>query len=42
VDATSFENAYRDIGQQLNIPGIDEEKAYVKLIKATLLAFDHR
>jgi len=37
VDATTFENAYRDIGQQLNVPGIDEEKADVKaLIKAAL------
>ncbi|KAK0741212.1 P-loop containing nucleoside triphosphate hydrolase protein [Schizothecium vesticola] len=37
VDATAFENAYRAIGQQLNVPGIDEEKADVKaLIKAAL------
>ncbi|KAK0745442.1 P-loop containing nucleoside triphosphate hydrolase protein [Schizothecium vesticola] len=37
VDATSFENAYRAIGQQLSVPGIDEEKADVKaLVKAAL------
>ncbi|KAK3341084.1 hypothetical protein B0T25DRAFT_329824 [Lasiosphaeria hispida] len=37
VNATTFENAYRAIGQQLKVPGIDEEKADVKaLIKAAL------
>ncbi|KAK0639874.1 hypothetical protein B0T16DRAFT_383637 [Cercophora newfieldiana] len=37
VDATTFENAYRVIGRQLNIPGIDEDKADVKaLIKDVL------
>ncbi|KAK4651792.1 P-loop containing nucleoside triphosphate hydrolase protein [Podospora pseudocomata] len=37
VDATAFENAYRAIGQQLKVPGIDEEKADVKaLIKSAL------
>ncbi|KAK4652643.1 hypothetical protein QC762_0075260 [Podospora pseudocomata] len=37
VDATAFENAYRAIGQQLKVPGIDEEKADVKaLIKSVL------
>ncbi|KAK4223171.1 putative kinesin light chain [Podospora fimiseda] len=37
VDATTFENAYRAIGQQLRVPGIEEEKADVKtLIKAAL------
>jgi hypothetical protein len=36
-DATSFENAYRNIGQQLRIPGLDDEKADVKkLVKARL------
>ncbi|KAK3352633.1 hypothetical protein B0T25DRAFT_189556 [Lasiosphaeria hispida] len=39
VDVTTFENAYRAIGQQLQVPGIDEEKADVKaLIKAALSA----
>lgn len=32
VDITSFENAYRKIGQELGIKGIDEDKADVKLI----------
>ncbi|KAK0728575.1 hypothetical protein B0T26DRAFT_869597 [Lasiosphaeria miniovina] len=37
VDATTFENAYRAIGQQLKVPRIDEEKADVKaLVKAAL------
>ncbi|KAK4663369.1 hypothetical protein QC763_0097850 [Podospora pseudopauciseta] len=37
VDATAFENAYRAIGQQLKVPGIDEEKANIKaLIKSAL------
>ncbi|KAK0623518.1 hypothetical protein B0T14DRAFT_425965 [Immersiella caudata] len=37
VDATTFENAYRAIGHQLKVPGIDEEKADVKaLVKAAL------
>ncbi|KAK3373972.1 hypothetical protein B0T24DRAFT_283145 [Lasiosphaeria ovina] len=37
VDATTFENAYHTIGQQLKVPGIDEEKADVKvLVKAAL------
>ncbi|KFY96250.1 hypothetical protein V500_02532 [Pseudogymnoascus sp. VKM F-4518 (FW-2643)] len=36
-DATSFDNAYRNIGQQLKIPGLDNEKADVKrLVKAQL------
>ncbi|KFZ16903.1 hypothetical protein V501_02016 [Pseudogymnoascus sp. VKM F-4519 (FW-2642)] len=36
-DATSFENAYRNIGQQLRIPGLDDEKGDVKkLVKARL------
>ncbi|KAL6890372.1 hypothetical protein GGI43DRAFT_430563 [Trichoderma evansii] len=39
VDATSFENAYRNIGKQLRIKGIDEDKADVKqLVKAALSA----
>ncbi|KAK3935926.1 putative kinesin light chain [Diplogelasinospora grovesii] len=37
VDATSFENAYRDIGRRLGIAGMDEDKADVKaLVKAAL------
>ncbi|KAK3348603.1 hypothetical protein B0T25DRAFT_623733 [Lasiosphaeria hispida] len=37
VDATTFENAYRAIGQELKVPGIDEEKADIKaLVKAAL------
>ncbi|KAK4220778.1 hypothetical protein QBC38DRAFT_449744 [Podospora fimiseda] len=37
VDATTFEKTYRAIGQQLKVPGIEEEKADVKaLIKAAL------
>ncbi|KAF7118673.1 hypothetical protein CNMCM5793_008211 [Aspergillus hiratsukae] len=37
VDATSFENAYREIGRQLGVEGIDEDKADVKtLVKEVL------
>jgi nucleoside phosphorylase/tetratricopeptide (TPR) repeat protein len=37
VDATSFENAYRNIGKHLNIKGIDQDKADIKLlVKAAL------
>ncbi|KAI2602274.1 P-loop containing nucleoside triphosphate hydrolase protein [Hypoxylon sp. NC1633] len=37
VDATSFENAYRDIGRQLEVKGIEDDKADVKmLVKAAL------
>ncbi|KAH8729862.1 P-loop containing nucleoside triphosphate hydrolase protein, partial [Ilyonectria robusta] len=37
VDATTFENAYRQIGQELQVPGMDDDKADVKaLIKAAL------
>ena len=36
-DTTSFESAYREIGQQLKIPGLDDDKADVKeLVKARL------
>jgi hypothetical protein len=36
-DTTSFDNAYRDIGHQLKIPGIEDDKADVKrLVKARL------
>lgn len=37
VNATSFENAYREIGRQLGVEGIDEDKADVKtLVKEAL------
>lgn len=37
VDATTFENAYRDIGRVLGVAGIDEDKADIKaLVKAAL------
>jgi signal recognition particle GTPase len=37
IDAISFEQAYRNIGQQLQIPGIDSDKADVKeLVKGRL------
>lgn len=37
VDATSFKNAYRNIGQLLNVPGIEEDKADVgQLVRAAL------
>ncbi|KAI1287177.1 kinesin light chain [Xylaria venustula] len=39
VDLTSFENAYREIGKLLNIPGIDDDKADVKVLVKTNL--DH-
>jgi Tfp pilus assembly protein PilF len=36
-DATSFESSYREIGQQLKIPGLNEDKADVKeLVRAKL------
>ncbi|KAK0711611.1 hypothetical protein B0H67DRAFT_296663 [Lasiosphaeris hirsuta] len=37
VNATTFENAYRAIGQQLKVPGIDEADADIKgLVKVAL------
>ncbi|KAI1506280.1 hypothetical protein F5X99DRAFT_129304 [Biscogniauxia marginata] len=37
VDATAFENAYRDIGRRLEVRGIDDDKADIKtLVKAAL------
>ena len=37
ADATSFENAYREIGGLLGVEGIDEDKADVKvLVKVAL------
>ncbi|KAM0254840.1 hypothetical protein ACHAQJ_006381 [Trichoderma viride] len=38
VNAGSFENAYRDIGKQLNITGIDEDSADVKQLVKTALS----
>nr|CDP26075.1 Putative kinesin light chain [Podospora anserina S mat+] len=38
VDVTSFENAYRTIGQQLTVPGIDEVKADIKALVKTALS----
>jgi tetratricopeptide (TPR) repeat protein len=36
-DASSFDNAYRDIGQQLNIHGLEDDKADIKrLVKMRL------
>lgn len=32
VDVTSFDNAYREIGQKLQVPGIEENGADVKLL----------
>ncbi len=32
TDATSFENAYREIGRRLQVPGVNEEKADVKIL----------
>ncbi|KXX73750.1 Nephrocystin-3 [Madurella mycetomatis] len=37
IDASSFENAYREIGRRLNVKGIEEDKGDVKaLVKAAL------
>ncbi|KAF6517107.1 hypothetical protein HZS61_002668 [Fusarium oxysporum f. sp. conglutinans] len=37
VDATTFENAYRDIGQQLGVAGLDDDKADIKaLVQAAM------
>ncbi|KAL7941542.1 P-loop containing nucleoside triphosphate hydrolase protein [Trichoderma barbatum] len=37
IDATSFENAYRKIGQELKMPGINDHAADIKLlVKAAL------
>ncbi|KAI8632211.1 kinesin light chain [Xylariaceae sp. FL1651] len=37
VDLTSFENAYREVGKLLNIPGIDDNKADIKVLVKTNL-----
>lgn len=38
VDAATFENAYHDIGRQLGIAGINDDKADVKLLVKTALS----
>nr|WOD46566.1 hypothetical protein [Trichoderma atroviride] len=38
IDATSFENGYRNIGKQLNIKGINQDKADIKLLVKTALS----
>ena len=35
-DATSFDNAYRDIGQQLDIPGLEDTADVKRLVKTKL------
>jgi tetratricopeptide (TPR) repeat protein len=40
VDATSFENAYREIGRQLKVEGIDEDKADVRSLVQTALGHE--
>jgi tetratricopeptide (TPR) repeat protein/nucleoside phosphorylase len=40
VDATSFENAYREIGRQLKVEGIDEDKADVRSLVKTALGHE--
>ena len=40
VDATSFENAYREIGRQLKVAGIDEDKADVRSLVKTALGHE--
>ena len=37
-DMISFDNAYRDIGQQLEIPGLEDDKADVKRLVKTRLS----
>jgi hypothetical protein len=34
-DVTSFDNAFRDIGQQLKIPGLEDDKADIKRLVKT-------
>ncbi|KAI1382616.1 uncharacterized protein F4822DRAFT_100890 [Hypoxylon trugodes] len=40
VDATSFENAYRDIGRQLGVKGIEDDKADVKMLVRVALSHE--
>jgi tetratricopeptide (TPR) repeat protein len=37
-DTTSFDNAFREIGQQLKIPGLEDDKADVKILVKTRLS----
>ncbi|RDW57769.1 hypothetical protein BP5796_12570 [Coleophoma crateriformis] len=37
-DKTSFDNAYREIGQQLKIPGLEDDKADIKKLVKTRLS----
>jgi hypothetical protein len=37
-DTTSFDNAYRNIGQQLGVPGLEDDKADVKRLVKTRLS----
>ncbi|UKZ67791.1 uncharacterized protein TrAtP1_008949 [Trichoderma atroviride] len=38
IDATSFENGYRNIGKQLNVKGIDQDMADIKQLVKTALS----
>ncbi|EXL45101.1 hypothetical protein FOCG_13864 [Fusarium oxysporum f. sp. radicis-lycopersici 26381] len=40
VDATTFENAYRDIGQRLRVAGLDDDKADVKTLVQAAMSRD--
>ncbi|KAI1498085.1 hypothetical protein F5X99DRAFT_342248 [Biscogniauxia marginata] len=40
IDATSFENAYREIGHQLGVEGIEKDKADVKLLVRSALGHE--
>ncbi|RKK62252.1 hypothetical protein BFJ66_g1057 [Fusarium oxysporum f. sp. cepae] len=40
VDATTFENAYRDIGQRLGVAGLDDDKADVKALVQAAISRD--
>lgn len=40
MDATSFENAYREIGWRLNIKGIEEDKSDIKALVKDVLSQD--
>ncbi|KAI1085951.1 P-loop containing nucleoside triphosphate hydrolase protein [Rostrohypoxylon terebratum] len=40
VDATSFENAYRDIARELGVKGIEDDKADVRMLVKAALSHD--
>ncbi|KAI1439327.1 P-loop containing nucleoside triphosphate hydrolase protein, partial [Annulohypoxylon stygium] len=40
VDATSFENAYRDIARQLGVKGIEDDQADVRMLVKAALSHD--